>query len=89
MSRILLALRCFLAVLFGGRLPAQAAAFLPAPPKPPLPEKAPEKAPEKIVDAEVVPAAPAELPSAGGPSGPRGERKPLEESPDTTGQGGG
>ena len=30
-----------------------------------------------------------ELPSVGGPSGPRGERKPLEESPDTTGQGGG
>jgi len=30
-----------------------------------------------------------ELPLGGGPSGPRGERKPLEESPDTTGQGGG
>ena len=62
MSRILLALRCFLAVLFGGRMPVQAAAFLPAPPKPPLPEKAPEKAPEKIVDAEVMPAAPAPAP---------------------------
>ena len=31
----------------------------------------------------------AELLLTGGPSGPRGERKPLEESPDTTGQGGG
>jgi hypothetical protein len=35
------------------------------------------------------PGAAAELPLMGGPSGPRGERKPLEESPDTTGQGGG
>ena len=54
MSRILLAIRCFLAVLFSNRLPTEAARLLPAlppatPPPAPEPEPAPVAPPPPIV----------------------------------------